>query len=73
MSAFFTSPGDGYGFDTLLFVVAVAVLALPVAALLAASLLEEPLRRMGRQPALAPQAIGVRPLHERQRKTHRAA
>jgi hypothetical protein len=45
MNWLFTSPGDGYGAQTILFAFSVTLFALPLATLLAASLVEELLKR----------------------------
>ncbi|MBV8067254.1 MAG: hypothetical protein JO113_04695 [Candidatus Eremiobacteraeota bacterium] len=60
MNSFFASPGYSYASDTLLFAFSVALLALPLAALIAASLLQEPVKQRFGRRELAPEPLLLR-------------
>jgi hypothetical protein len=62
MSSFFALPNDNYGAQTLVFVLSVALLALPLAALIAASLLEDVARQRTSRRLLAPAPLSLRRL-----------
>ena len=59
MNSFFGTTG-GYATDTLLFAITVLTLALPLAALIAASLFEGPLRQRFGRRELAPAPLLLR-------------
>jgi hypothetical protein len=62
MSSFFALPNDNYGAQTLAFVLSVVLLALPLAALIAASLLEDVTRQRSARRLLAPAPLSLRRL-----------
>lgn len=60
MSSLFGSPGIGYGADSLIFGLSVVLLALPLAALIAASFLDGVLRERGARGRLALAPLSLR-------------
>ena len=60
MDSFFGLPNNDYSADTLIFVLSVVFLALPLAALIAASLLEGPMRQRAGRHRLAPAPLSLR-------------
>lgn len=60
MGSFFILPNNGYGTDTLMFAVSVVFLALPLAALILASLLDGPMRERGGRRHLSPAPLSLR-------------
>jgi hypothetical protein len=60
MSSLFGLPGNNYGAETVVFVLSVALLALPLATLIAASLLEGLMRQRSGRRVLAPAPLSLR-------------
>jgi hypothetical protein len=62
MMSLFASPGDGYGAETLMFVLTVVILALPVALLFAASFFQRHCRQRAGSRDVALEPLPLRSL-----------